>query len=170
MSFSIISAHDNNLGIGFNNTIPWHIPADFKWFKEKTMNKTVIMGLNTYFSLPRKNRPLPGRNNIVLCKDLDVKEIIEKEGATIYTSIDDILKDFNNPNEEYFIIGGQSLYNQFIDKVDTLYLTEIDKEFECDTWFPKINKNEWENIFMYEVHNKHKDGLNYTFNIYKKIK
>lgn len=170
MSFSMISAHDKNFGIGFKNTIPWHIPEDFKWFKEKTSNHVVIMGMNTYFSLPKKFRPLPNRKNIVLCDDPTSIKIIENEGAMTFSSIDETIDYCNTLSEECFVIGGQSVYNQFFDKVDTLYLTEILSEFECDTYFPKVNYNEWNNVYKSEVLTSKKSGLIFTFNIYKKIK
>ena len=167
MSFSIISAHDKNLGIGYKNTIPWHIPNDFKWFKTQTLNKTVIMGMNTYFSLPEKFRPLPKRKNVVLCDDIEKSKIIEKEGGIIYTSIEQILNDFRS--DDCFVIGGASIYNQFINISDRLYITEIDKEFNCDTYFP-IYGNEWYKLYESDIMINDKNKLKYKFNIYiKKI-
>ena len=168
MSFSMISAHDKNFGIGYKNTIPWHIPDDFKWFKEKTTEKVVIMGMNTYFSLPKRFRPLPNRKNIVLCDDPTNLKIIENEGAMTFSSIYDVIDYCNTLTEECFVIGGQSIYNQFIDKVDTLYLTEIDSNFQCDTYFPTINYEQWENVYKSEVLTCEKSNLYFTFNIYKK--
>lgn len=170
MYFSMISAHDRNLGIGFKNEIPWYIPEDFKWFKEKTNNNVVIMGMNTYFSLPKKNRPLPNRKNIVLCNDPMNIRIIENEGAIVFSSINSVIEYCSNLiGKECFVIGGESIYKQFIDKVSLLYLTEIDEVFECDTFFPKINYNDWNNIYKSEEMISKVGDLKFTFNIYKKI-
>jgi dihydrofolate reductase len=165
MSFSIISAHDKNLGIGYKNTIPWYIPNDFKWFKTQTLNKTVIMGMNTYFSLPEKFRPLPQRKNIILCDDTEKSKIIEKEGGVVYTSIEQVINDFRT--DDCFVIGGASIYKQFIDLSDKLYITEINKEFECDTFFP-VYGNEWYKLYESDVMTNDKEKLNYKFNIYIK--
>ena len=164
----MISAHDKNFGIGFKNTIPWHIPEDFNWFKEKTTNHVVIMGMNTYFSLPKRFRPLPNRKNIILCDNPMNIKIIENEGALVFKSIDEVIDYCNTLTDECFIIGGQSIYNQFIDRVDTLYLTEIHSEFQCDTYFPKVDFNQWEDVYKSEVLKSEKSNLEFTFNIYKK--
>ncbi len=163
---SIISAHDKKFGIGINNTIPWYIPEDFKWFKSHTIGKIVIMGMNTYFSLPDKYRPLPDRENLILCDDLQKKKIIEDEGGAIFSSIKQVI-DYCY-NKDCFVIGGASIYKQFIDIADVLYLTEIDKEFECDTFFPTIDYEQWNKIYYMGVCHDEKSSLNYTFNVYKR--
>lgn len=166
MSFSIISAHDKNFGIGMNNIIPWYISEDFKWFKKNTNGKIVIMGMNTYFSLPDKFRPLPNRENLVLCDDLIKKEIIEKEGATVFSSLDDIIEYCKD--KDCFVIGGASIYSQFINISEKLYLTEIDNEFTCDTFFPKFNHNDWTNVYKSNILFDDSDTIHYRFNIYEK--
>lgn len=168
MSFSIISAHDKNRGIGYKNTIPWYIPNDFKWFKTNTLGKNVIMGSNTYFSLPERFRPLPDRKNIVLCDDVDQIKIILKEGATVYTSIEKLIDDYKD--KDSFIIGGASVYKQFIDLADKLYLTTIDDKFKVDTFFPKYDMNDWIEEYSSDIQTDDKSKIKYKFNIYKKIK
>lgn len=164
MPFSIIVAHDKNRGIGKDNKIPWYLSKDFKWFKLHTINKTVIMGMNTYFSLPKKFRPLPKRNNIVLCDDIEKSEIIRKEGAIVYNSIDDVFNNYKNHN--VFIMGGASIYNQFIDKSDFLYITLIDSVFDCDTYFPEYDINKYTVVF--ESDNMIDNDINYKFIVYEK--
>lgn len=160
---SIIVAHDLNGGIGKDNSIPWYIPNDFKWFKEKTLNKTVVMGTNTYFSLPDNVRPLPQRESIVICNQCEHYERITDEGAMILTSLDEVIK--YSKNNDIFIIGGASIYKQFFYLADRLYITKINKEFECDTFFEHDNYIEWEKV--YESEEMTQDDFTYTFNIYE---
>ena len=166
MSFSIIAAHEKNRGIGKNGKIPWYIPADFKWFKIRTTGKTVVMGLTTYFSLPDKYRPLPDRENLVLCDDQNKKKIIEDEGGAMFSSIKQVT-DYCE-NKDCFVIGGASIYKQFIDISNTLYLTEIDHDFECDTFFPEVDLSIWVKLYQSEVRIDEKSQLKYTFNIYSR--
>jgi len=176
MPFSIIVAMDLYDGIGKDNQLPWHIKQDLQYFKNKTLNKTIIMGSNTYFSLP--NRPLKYRKNIVLTTDKDKKDIIEKDGAIVYDNINDIINDFKN--EDCFIIGGASIYKQFIDYCDTLYITKVAGQYDCDTFFPYFDKLEWfvESygnwnekdfyVFSFQSFNRIKDynDIKYIYNIY----
>ena len=164
MSFSIIAAHEKSYGIGNKGKIPWYIKKDFEWFKEQTDGKTVIMGLTTYFSLPDKYRPLPNRENLVLCDDQNKKNLIEDEGGAMYSSISQVI-DYCK-NKDCFIIGGASIYNQFIDIADKLILTEIDYDFTCDTFFPKYDKTKWIKMYRSDKMIDDKLLLKYTFNIY----
>jgi len=136
--YSIIVAMSKNNVIGKNNDIPWYYPEDLKYFKETTLNKTVLMGYNTYQSILRRlGKPLPNRKNIVLTS----QEIKEKE----VTVIRDIFHFIETPHEEeIFIIGGKQVYNLFIDKADKLYITHIDKEFDGDTVFPAIDYSKFQ--------------------------
>lgn len=131
---ALIAAIGKNNELGKNNDLIWHLPNDLKFFKEVTMGKNVVMGLNTYKSLPRK---LNGRNMIVL-SDVEFKE----EGIIVYNDLKKLLEDYKN--EDIYIIGGASLYKIFIDKVDTMYLTEINaSDDKADVYFPKFNKDDW---------------------------
>ena len=132
MKIIIICAIGKNNEIGKNNNLIWHLPKDLKFFKEKTLGKTVVMGYNTYKSLPKK---LANRNMIVLYD----KEI---EGIKTYPNEYIMVQDLND--EEIYIIGGASLYNKFINVADEMYLTEInDTDKEADTYFPKFDKRKW---------------------------
>lgn len=165
MALSIIVAHDKNNGIGFEGKIPWYIPEDFKWFKRHTTGKIVVMGTTTYFSLPDKSRPLPDRDNYVLCGEIEYHDRIKNEGAKIFVNYLQVLELAKD--NDVFIIGGASLYKLFIDKVDYLYITKIDKEFKCDTFFPKINSS-WDHV--YKSGNIKHDDYTYSFNFYIKNK
>src|SRR5574344_1324838 len=115
---SIISAIGKNNELGKNNDLIWHLPHDLKFFKETTMNKPIVMGYNTFLSLPKV---LPGRKHIVLCFD----KVELPEGMELFNNIDDVLK-YIKQYDEVFIIGGASIYNAFMKYADNLYLTEID--------------------------------------------
>jgi dihydrofolate reductase len=141
---SLIAAVDQNYGIGFKGKIPWYIPEDFKHFKNTTMGKIVIMGMTTYWSLPEKNRPLPGRENLVLCDDIEQAKIITSQGAKVFSDINSVLEYCKD--KDCFVIGGASIYKQFLPHADKIYLTMINKEYECDAFFPKfldIENYEW---------------------------
>jgi dihydrofolate reductase len=158
MSFSIIVAVAENFAIGANNDLLWHIPEDLKRFKKITTGNTIIMGKKTFLSLP--NGPLPNRKNIVIS---DIKNDCV-EGCIVVNSIEKAIEECN-PNEENFIIGGGSIYNQFIDICDTIYLTKVYRNYKADIFFPEINFNDWETIFE----ESHKDNdPPYTYLILKR--
>ncbi len=137
---SIIVAISDDYGIGKGNDLLWHIPDDLKYFKKVTMGSPVIMGKRTWFSLPR--RPLPGRLNIVLTDS--VGETFE--GAVTVYSIEEALGKCEAGNE-YFIIGGGSVYRQFMPYADRLYITKVHKTTDADVYFPEIKGDEWEMIY-----------------------
>jgi dihydrofolate reductase len=135
---SIIVAIAQNNAIGKDNQLLWHIPADLKRFKKLTTNHTIIMGKRTYYSLPV--RPLPNRRSVVIT-DIAGEEI---EGCTMAYSIQDAI-DKMDDQEENFIIGGGSVYKQFLPLANQLYLTIVKKDFEADT-FLHIDLTDWETI------------------------
>jgi dihydrofolate reductase len=136
---SIIVAIAENYAIGKNNDLLWHIPEDLKRFKRLTIGHTIIMGKKTYESLPK--RPLPGRRSIVITDD--PKD--QFEGCITVLSIDEAIKQ-SDPSVENFIIGGASIYRQFLPLADRLYLTKVHRSFDGDVYFPEIDFNEWKLI------------------------
>ncbi len=134
MNFSIISALDQNRGIGKSNGLPWHLAADLKHFSETTKGGTVIMGRKTWESLPKKYRPLPGRLNIVVSRN----EITLHEGTLLSHSLDEALT-LADPTRKAFVIGGATLYAEAIQhpECSELILTEIEGTFDCDAFFPE---------------------------------
>ena len=127
MKISIITAMDAKRGIGKNGQLPWHIPEDFRRFKDLTSGNTVLMGRKTFESI---GRPLPNRFNIVITNQLgntDTQDLI------FVNSLEEALKKAKG---NVFIIGGGQIYAQSIQKADKLYLTKIDGDFNCDTFFP----------------------------------
>lgn len=134
MIISLIAAMDKNRLIGSDNGLPWHLPADFKHFKEVTMGKPVVMGRKTYESI---GKPLPGRKNIVISRSG-----YQAEGVDVVTSIDDALKAVSDA-DEVMVIGGANFYEQMISRADKMYLTFVDAECEGDAWFPQIRESDW---------------------------
>lgn len=133
MSRKIIVATDNNGLIGQGNKMPWHLPADFSYFKSKTTGSVVVMGSNTFFSL---GKPLPNRKNIII-----TRRNLKIEGVEIYKTIEEAL----NIYPDCFIIGGAKIYKYSIENnlVDEIYLTKIDYSFgKGDSYF-YFNENEW---------------------------
>jgi len=134
---SIIVAIAKNLAIGKDNQLLWHISEDLKRFKKLTSGHTVIMGRNTWLSLPI--RPLPNRTNIVITDN--PTECFE--GCVMVNSIEAALAKCP-PDEECFVMGGASIYRQMMPLADKLYITQVDKPFEGDTFFPEIDPKVWE--------------------------
>ncbi len=142
---SMIASVGKNRELGKNNDLIWHFKEDMKYFKDTTMNHTIVMGYNTYKSLPGN---LPGRHIIVVTsRSLD--------GVDTINNIDVIIDKYIDSDEEIFICGGASIYSQFLPYANKLYLTEIDASDEnADTFFPMFNKGEWERKFIQEAEQK----------------
>ena len=142
MKIHLIWAQDINCGIGKNGKLPWHISEDLQNFKKLTLNSTILMGRKTWESLPI--RPLSKRRNIVLSR----KEVPDVE---CYTSIEECIEKLNNEGiDKLFVIGGSTVYRNFINRADELHITDVDEMTQgIDTYFPatmlKI-KNEFEKI------------------------
>ena len=134
---SIIVAIAKNNAIGKDNKLLWHLPEDLKRFKRLTTGHNIIMGRKTFESL---GRVLPNRHHIILCND--VKLNIEDENVEI---LDDISKldKYINSEEENFVIGGATMYKLLMPYAKKMYITEIDKDFDGDVYFPEISLNEW---------------------------
>lgn len=159
---SMIVAVAENLAIGKNNDLLWHIPADLKRFKAITTGHTVVMGRKTYLSLPR--RPLPDRRNIV------ISDIIGENlpGCDLVYSIEEALEHCS-PDDECFIIGGASVYRQCLPFTQRLYLTKVHKEFEGDVFFPGINEEEWNIISSELIPDTGNLGFSYTNLVLERI-
>lgn len=128
MIISMIAAMAQDRIIGKDNQMPWHLPADFAWFKRCTLGKPVVMGRKTYQSI---GRPLPGRHNIVISRDSE----LEIDGVTTVTSIDEALQAAGDV-EEVMIIGGGTIYQACLAQANKLYVTYIDANVDGDTQFP----------------------------------
>lgn len=158
---SIIVAIAQNQAIGKNNDLLWHLSDDLKHFKQLTSGKAVVMGKRTFYSLPR--RPLPNRRNIVIT-DVADEQI---EGCEMAYSIADAVK-LCHPDDENFIIGGGSVYAQFMPLADTLYITWVFKDFEADTFYPSIDDAIWQVVDQSERMHDEVTGLDFAYFTYKR--
>ncbi|MDZ7741271.1 MAG: dihydrofolate reductase [Bacteroidota bacterium] len=158
---SIIVAIAANNAIGKDNQLLWHISNDLKRFKRITQGHPVIMGKKTFESLPKA--PLPNRINIVIT-DVPGETF---EGCTTVYSIEEALEHCNK-QEESFIIGGGSIYKQFMPHANKLYITRVNRNFEADTFFPEVDKNEWKLIEQEDVKDDQQNDFTYSFLTYVK--
>ena len=156
---AIIVAYDKNRLIGKEGGMPWYIPGELKRFRQLTENNVVIMGRKTYESLAG---PLPGRINIVLSRSENYT------GENLYTAknLTDALALAKEkwPEKDIYIGGGANLYAQTLDIADVLYITEIEAEFEGDTYFPAFD----ESLFVKETESHHQSTVPYTYVTYKR--
>ena len=147
MSFSIIVAIAKNRAIGRDNDLLWYISEDLKRFKRITTGHTIIMGRNTFKSLPKG--PLPNRKNIVITdnpEDCSLPEMYPDKDCMMLDSIEKAMKACN-PNEENFVIGGGSIYKQFLPYANRLYLTLIHEDVtDADVFFPDFDPETWTEI------------------------
>ncbi|EGQ8152893.1 MULTISPECIES: type 3 dihydrofolate reductase [Vibrio] len=155
MIISMIAAMADNRIIGKDNQMPWHLPADFAWFKRCTMGKPVVMGRKTYESI---GRPLPGRLNIVISRD----ETLKIEGVTTVTSIEQAL-DVAGDVEEVMIIGGGAIYASCLPMANKLYVTHIEAAIDGDTQFPDWG-DEFKETYseMYQADEKNAYNMRFT--------
>ncbi len=159
-NISIIACVGKNLELGKNNDLIWHLPNDLKYFKTVTSGKTVIMGRRTFESLPGI---LPKRRNIVL----QLPNESNIDGVDIFNDIPSILEAVKD-EDEAFIIGGASIYRQFLEYANKLYLTEV--EVGCkdpDVYFPKFDKRKYKKTI---VGNNEDNGIKYNFVVYERRK
>jgi dihydrofolate reductase len=129
-----IVAVERNQGIGFNGQMPWpHLKGDMSWFKKITTNQVVIMGSTTWKSIGYK--PLPNRINLVLSRSTDYSG--DNAADHTFSDPDTAIAFCKNeyPDKEIFIIGGSIVYQRYLDKVDRFFVTEIDQDYQCDTFF-----------------------------------
>ena len=135
MRLSIVVAMDSNRLIGKDNGLPWHLPADLAFFKKLTTGNTILMGRKTFDSI---GRPLPNRRNIVITRNADI-EITDCE---VVNSIEKALSLVQSETE-VMVIGGAKLYQQILPIADRLYITQVEGEFDGDTYFPHYDENDW---------------------------
>ena len=154
MKISMIACVGKNLELGKDNDLIWRFSTDLKRFKALTIGHVVVMGKNTYKSL---SKPLRDRKNVVLTTSDDKFP----GDVEVYSNIEDFLEKYKDHKEEIFIIGGASIYKQFLEYADTLYLTEVDSESEADVYFPSFNKKEYKKEIV-------GGNDNYQFAIYRR--
>ena len=152
LPLSLIAALGENRVIGVDNSMPWHLPGDFKYFKATTLGKPIIMGRKTWDSL---GRPLPGRLNIVVSRQAD----LVLEGAEVYPSLEAAVvraEEWAKEQgvDELMLIGGAQLYAQGMAQADRLYLTRVALSPEGDAWFPEFDLNQWKLVSKRRIQRK----------------
>lgn len=152
----LVAASENNV-IGKNNQLPWSLPNDFRFFKNKTWGMPVIMGRNTFVSL---GNILPGRFNIVVTSQQDWN----RDGIIVAHTIEEAIDKAGQTDcKEAFIIGGGKIFAQSLGFVNTIYLTRVHATLEGDTFYPAINESEWKLIFEDKRFADDKHAFDYTF-------
>ena len=144
LPLSLIAALAENRVIGVDNSMPWHLPGDFKYFKAMTLGKPIIMGRKTWDSL---GRPLPGRLNLVVSRQPG----LVLEGAEVFASLDAAVQRAEQwaagqGVSEVMLIGGAQLYAQGLPDADRLYLTRVELAPEGDAWFPEFDQAQWQRV------------------------
>lgn len=162
MVISLVAAAADNNVIGKNNTLPWRMPADMKFFMNLTMGHTVVMGRKTYESM---GRPLPKRKNVVITRNKDFKA----EGCIVVSSLQE-MKELCKEDGEVFIIGGAEIYKLSMKLADKIYLTRIHGDFEGDAHFPEIHADIWAETSKTGYLADEKNPYPYTFLVYSRIK
>jgi len=165
MIISMLAAMGENRVIGKDNDIPWHLPNDFKFFKDTTKGHHVIMGRKNWESLQQQFQPLPGRPNIVITRNSGY----QAKGATVVASLDEALEMARKAGEtEAFIIGGGEIYRMGLSLCDNIYLTEIQGTFDGQVTFPEFSKKEFQEVSR--IHHPKDAKHNYAFDfvIYQK--
>jgi len=161
LNLCMIAAVGNNFELGKDNQLLCHLPADLKRFKEITSGYSVIMGDKTWESLPIK--PLPKRRNIVITLDKNANY----NDCEIVHTLDDAVALVEN-EENAFIIGGATIYKLFIDRIETLYLTRIEADFDADVFFPKVDFTQWQMIEEVIYEKDEKNAYTMRFQIFKR--
>ncbi|MBK5286076.1 MAG: dihydrofolate reductase [Bacteroidia bacterium] len=160
MIISLIAAVSENNIIGRNNSLPWHLPADMKYFREKTMGHCVIMGRKNYNSIPEKFSPLSGRTNIIVTRQNN----FSAPGCIVVHSLQEAIEEAKKKNDnEIFIIGGGDIFKQSIILADKIYLTRIHSVIEGDVLFPEINLKEWKEEIIEHHNADEKNKFDYSF-------
>jgi len=150
-----------NRVIGGSGHIPWHLPADFKHFKELTMGHSIVMGRKTFESI---GRALPGRTNVVMTRDMNYR----RDGVVVVASPEAALAAAAAADgaDEVFVIGGAEMYNRFLPQAERIYLTRVHGAFEGDTFFPGLGDGEWQLTSTVENAKDEKNPFDFTYKIY----
>jgi dihydrofolate reductase len=165
LPLSLIAALGENRVIGVDNSMPWHLPGDFKYFKATTLGKPIIMGRKTWDSL---GRPLPGRLNLVVSR----QNGLQLEGAEVFSSLETARERAEQwareqSVDEVMLIGGAQLYTQAMPQADRLYLTRVALSPEGDAWFPEFDTAQW--VKVSDAENAAVDGKPaYSFEIWER--
>lgn len=167
MIISLIVAVAENNVIGKDNNLPWHLPADMKYFRDTTLGHCVIMGRRNYDSIPLKYRPLDKRTNIIVTRQQDFKA----DSCIVVHSVEEAISEAKRENEsEVFIIGGADIYKQTLGIADKVYYTKIHHSFDGDAFFPVVDGRKWKLASRKEIAADQKNKFPFSICVYEKIK
>jgi dihydrofolate reductase len=145
----LIAAAGESNELGRDGELPWHLPDDFKYFKERTTGYPMIMGRKTFDTFPR---PLPNRRHIIITRDRDYR--VKHPDCLVVYSLQEALSEVSG-EEKAFVIGGGEIYRQALPHATAVELTRVHGRFEADTYFPELNPGEWQ-LVRSEYHPKDK--------------
>ncbi|MBO0410762.1 dihydrofolate reductase [Enterococcus hulanensis] len=157
-----IWAQDKNGLIGKNNRLPWHLPNDLRFFKETTINHTLVMGRKTFEGMG--GRPLPNRQTIVLTRDKDY----QAENVMVMHSLDEVLAYDQANQGKVFIAGGSAIYTEFMTHCEKIYRTFIEDCFEGDAYFTEVSWNKWQLTERKQGPKDEKNPYRYYFETYER--
>jgi dihydrofolate reductase len=166
MKLSVIVAVAENGIVGRDNALPWHLPADLKYFKKMTLGKPIVMGRKTFESI---GRPLPGRTNIVISRNPD----FVAQGVHVCASVQDALAvaadvSSRDGGNELMVIGGAAIYSATIPLAECLYITEVHAEVEGDAKLPVIEWGQWQEQSRQRHCASEAGGLDFSFVVYRR--
>jgi dihydrofolate reductase len=166
MEIILIVAYSKNRVIGKDNKLLWHLTDDMKFFKKTTQNQIVLMGKNTYWSLPEKFRPLPNRKNIVLTTNSFENSF---ENLTVFNNIENTLNTLKNEDlEQLFVIGGSQIYEAFLPFADEILATEVDAIIEGDAYFPIFDESEFHKEILQKFQKNESNDFDFEIISYKR--
>ena len=172
MTISLIAAMAQNRIIGRNKAngqpdLPWHLPDDFAYFKQKTSGHAIIMGRK---SLDALGKPLPKRTNIVITRNPDFRV----EGVIVVNTLEAALNaakeaEATHETPELFVIGGAEIYTLALPVADRIYLTEVHREYDGNASFPEFDKNEWREVSRHPHPADERHEAGFDFVVYEKV-
>jgi dihydrofolate reductase len=166
MEIIIVVAYSRNHIIGNDNKLLWHLMDDMKFFKKTTQHQTILMGKNTYWSLPEKFRPLPNRNNIVLTTKPFENTY---ENLRVFNDIENSINTLKKEGlEKLFVIGGSQIYEAFLPFADEILATEVDIIIEGDAHFPFFDKSEFDTKKLYSFQKNETNDYSFEIVSYKR--
>ena len=159
----LIAAVAGNGVIGKDNKIPWRIKQDMQRFKELTLGHPVVRGRKTWESIPKKFRPLPERENIIVTSNMNYE--VEGDNVFLSNSLDDAIYIGSKFSDKLFLIGGERIYREGIELANKMELTEIGADFDGDTFFPEFSSEDWRE----SNREYHKGSPDYSFVTYERV-
>jgi len=166
MKLALIVAYAQNLVVGIDNKLPWHLPEDLKYFKRITTGKAIIMGRKTYESI---GRPLPNRTNIVISRNPS----FNADGVEVVSSLEAAIEHAENVNlingeEEVMVIGGAAIYEAALPLADRLYITHVHADVHGDAYFPKVDFTQYQEMGREDYQSSEANPYDYSFVVYDK--